>query len=330
MQLDLDLFSTPVQEEIKIEPKPSKTNIKSEILKYEKNWQPKTKFIEMSLDEVRKKTPHGWLLPYLFQIESMINGRWEFWVKANQIKSHSLLELMTHGVTEKFLETNLYHLDYPQIDFNEQSKVIDYLYSILSIMTKAGASLQSSADYFFSWLLYGFGHENFTERPTLNIRKNVEVQLYQYVDLFPFICHPADYFNPVMAEVFPVKQNKEKGFFPTPMSVCTAMNKILNPDTRLSNNIMNEPCAGTGSLVLAYSNSGGMCVITTELQELVAKAQLINYYFYCPQYARPLWYLLDNNAVIWGNSLTLEVFEDYHSKYRTKIKQDIKKVLAIK
>lgn len=308
--------------EPKIEPKPTKKDIRADVLKYATNWQPKEKLLDLDLTEVQKKTYHGWLLPYLGQTESLITGRWEFWAKANQVKQSSFVEYLRHGLSDKFLEESLYCHEYPSIDFSEQQKVLDYLYSILSLITKHGASLQSATNYFVDWLLYGFGHEEVKERPKLDIRKNVEVQLYQYVDLFPFLYHSADYFNPVMAEVFPMKQNKEKGFFPTPMTICQLMNQITNPENKVSIDTMNEPCSGTGSLVLAYSNSGGMCVSTTELQELVAKSSLVNYYLYCPQYARPIWYLIDRNEILWGNSLTVETFVDYHKQYRENIRKE--------
>lgn len=316
----LSIFDIPVKE-VKQETKQSTINLAYE---YANKWQPKTKFIELSLKEVKERTHHGWLLPYLYGIDAHTNKRWEFWVKANRVKESSLVEFFGKGLTEKFLSENLYCHSYPVIDFNESGIVSNYLMSVLKLIMQNGTSLQEATNYFLSWLLYGFGHELFCDRPKLNSTYNCEVKLYQYVDLFPLLYYPADYWSKIMADVFPMKQNQATGFFPTPASISKMMTMIVMPecsDSFVTPHIQNmgEPSCGTGTMVLEYSNSGGMCIGTVELQEIIAKTFLVNCYLYNPQYARPIWYLLENNSIVCGNSLTVETFIDYHKIYKQNI-----------
>lgn len=338
-QLNLFAQCSDVQEKTKATPKPEPVTIeKIEVLggkivppqtqpfaiSYARTWQPKQEkdFIKLSSEEVKERTPHGWLLKYLLGTEEYTGGRWKFWEKANMVKYSNLMEYSQNGLSSKFLETQFTDLEYPQLAFAEEKKVSNYLHSILDLFRRKGVSSYPAMTYLLDWLLYGLGHEHFTERPSVNSTAPIESELYQYFDVFPFLFYPYDYFSLIMSEIIPEKQNQKTGFFPTPFVVCELMNKLMFTE-KINVELMSEPCAGCGTQILAYSNTGGLCVTTVDIQNILVKASLVNYYFYCPQYARPLWYLLDRNSVIHGNTLSLEVFKEYHSQYKENIWQEL-------
>jgi hypothetical protein len=153
-------------------------------------------------------------------------------------------------------------------------------------------------------------------------------KLYEYFDLFPLLINPYDYFGIMLPDLFSQGRNQKVGFFPTPMTLCLAIQQTMYGDRdKPTIESLLEPAAGTGSLLLAWSNFG-LCASITELSNICTKTALVNCYLYAPQFARPIWYLLNNSYFICGNTLSMEIFHDYHAKYKKIIADDLANTFA--
>lgn len=309
-----------VTDEVKVEeikPDNQAINIDNELQTLWHDWKPKDKSKLTKADHTHKLT-HGWLMRYLFRWDELTNKRWEYWLKIQRLSPAAYYEYLTKGLTDKFVKEAIHCHKYPKLTFSQDSKAYAYLNSVIDLICgDRSISGLDAFEFLLDWLLYGFGHEDFTKLPTPKSReKNMSSFLYEYFDLFPFLVNPYDYFGLLLPELYGDGHKGKVGFFPTPMSVCVAMQQMLygNSDQPTIQSFI-EPSAGTGSLLLAWSNAG-LCGSITELSNTCTKAALVNSYFYAPQFARPLWYLLKDSSFICGNTLSEEIFIDYHAKYR--------------
>ena len=127
--------------------------------------------------------------------------------------------------------------------------------------------------------------------------------LYQLFDLFRLLYRPKDYWGVLIADSKGKGSQKHTGYFPTPGSVSTMMGKMLmshQKDARLE--IGCEPAIGTGVMTLEPSNNI-LSMVGTDIDKLLLKATLVNWYLYCPWFAMPVWYLADRTDLLWGNAL---------------------------
>ena len=85
-----------------------------------------------------------------------------------------------------------------------------------------------------------------------------------------------------------------------------------------------EPCVGTGSLLLTQSNYN-LCAIGIDINRDLLECALFQFALYAPWYYFPIWWL-GNTDLICGNSLTLENFESINTKFWLPIFADIVKV----
>jgi hypothetical protein len=297
---------------------------------YWKSWKPKKRKDLGKVDHSHKLT-HGWFMPYLTGIDKLTNKRWEYWLRVQQLSPVAYYEYLTKGLTDKFVTEAIHCHDYPQLHFTENKQTYDYLQSVIDfICGDRSINGLDAFEFLMDWLLFGFGHEDFIKLPDPKGRdENVNSKLYEYFDLFPFLMNPFDYFGKLLPDLYGDSHKGKVGFFPTPMTVCVAIQQMLysNSDKPTIKSFL-EPSAGTGSLLLAWSNSG-LCGSITELSNICTKASLVNSYFYAPQFARPIWYLADQSSFICGNTLSYEIFHDYHAKYRLKMADGLKEELAI-
>lgn len=295
-------------------------------LKYEywESWKPKERKDLGKADHTRKLT-HGWLMSYLIGIDELTNKRWEYWAKVQRLSPVAYYEYLTKGLTDKFVTEAIHCHDYPKLSFSEDKTTYDYLQKIIDLICgDRSISGIDAFEFLMDWLLYGFGHEDFTELPESPSRdKQINNKLYEYFDLFPFLMNPYDYFGLILPELFSQGRNQKIGFFPTPITICIAIQQMLYGDSdKPTIKSFLEPSAGTGTIVLAWSNKG-LSANITELSNTCTKACLVNSYFYVPQFARPLFYLAKQSSFICGNSLSNEIFHDYHAKYKENMVESL-------
>jgi hypothetical protein len=310
-----------------IEPRKAKED--STALNYWKSWKPKDRSKLGKADHTYKLT-HGWLMPYLVGIDEFTNKRWEYWAKVQRLSPVAYYEYLTKGVTDKFVAEAIHCHDYPEISFSEDTTTLNYLNSVIDLICgDRSISGIDAFEFLLDWLLFGFGHEDFTELPESPSRdKAINKKLYEYFDLFPLLINPYDYFGLMLPELFNQGRNQKVGFFPTPMTICIAMTEMISGNDKPTIQRFQESSAGTGSLVLAWSKKG-LCASITELSNTCTKAILVNCYLYAPQYARPLFYLAEQSTFICGNALSNEIFHDYHAKYKKIIADDFRNHFAV-
>jgi type I restriction-modification system DNA methylase subunit len=312
-------------DKVEIEPEKQQNEVAVE---YWKDWKPKATKNLGKVDHTHKLT-HGWLMPYLVGIDELTNKRWEYWLKVQQLSPVAYYEYLTKGLTDKFVTEAIHCHDYPKLSFSEDKATYNYINSIIDLICGDRSINGIDAfDFLLDWLLFGFGHEDFTESPASPSRdKDMNNKLYEYFDLFPLLMNPYDYFGLMLPDLFSQGRNQKVGFFPTPMSICIAMSEMISGDDKPTIGRFQESAAGTGSIVLAWSNKGLNASIT-ELSDICTKASLVNCYLYAPQFARPLFYLANQSSFVCGNTLSNEIFKDYHEKYKESMAKSLAKDFA--
>lgn len=215
------------------------------------------------VNKIHRELPHGWLLQYLWPIETMLYGRWDYWQECCE----SVGKLPNKGI--------------PQMDFQDQPHpgVRRMLEDCLSAIGDwQGWDSGKVFDYFFDWLLYGFGHDTVTQLPK-EPSPGASMKLYQLFDLGAFLLWPYDYFGDLMAEN---RMGKQQGFFPTPhciVKMTTRMSLPVEEDLRLKT--FHDPCIGTGRFPL-YASNHCLRLSGQDINPMVVKATLVNGYCYAP------------------------------------------------
>jgi hypothetical protein len=183
-------------------------------------------------------------------------------------------------------------------------------------------------EYLLDWLLFALGHPHFGELPPEPVScEGCSIVLYQLFNLFPVMYLPKDYWGSVIADAKSKGSQRHTGYFPTPNTVANAIGQMLfspEQDTRLQ--VGCEPTVGTGVMTLEPSNRI-LSMVATDVDKVLLKATLVNWYLYCPWFAMPPFYLIDRTDLMWGNSLAEPDRENapvsIHQKYWIKQYRDI-------
>ena len=294
---------------------------------------------------LKRDLKHGWLFPYLTQIENLIWGRWLYWQECQLMpevawerwkleKTIALIENRKPEAIPKFvIEHILPDREIPQISwgFNEQAEkmLIDCLDAIPVSGSWNSWSSWTYLRYFLHWLLFGLGHPAYKE--LLEEPQGCEgasMRLYQLFDLTYLLMFPYDYFGRLLPQISGKKAQQATGFFPTPMVVSEFISKILDSncsrDKLARVHTVNEPAVGTGSMLLTQSNYN-LCAIGIDINRDLLECALIQFALYAPWYYCPIWWL-GNTDLICGNSLTLENFKSINTKFWLPKFADIVKV----
>lgn len=285
---------------------------KEAIVKEEYDRPLKTEYIP----HLKRDLKPGWLFPHLYHHDALLHGRWEYWHQLQLVpadKFHLLQEPDPKTRLANIQEHILPKEPIPPISFGEggvtsHNKGRKMLEICLDKMLTAGGytSLLARIEYFLDWLLYGFGHPHpwFTQLPAEPSGcEGCSMVLYQLFNLFHLLYQPQDYWGNLIVEGKGKGSQKHTGYFPTPNTVAIAMAKILFSncqDTRLQ--IGYEPAIGTGVMTLEPSNQV-LNMVGVDIDKLLLKACLVNWYLYCPWFAMPVFYLVDHVDLLWGNSL---------------------------
>ena len=309
---------------------------KDEIAREEYNRSLKTKYIP----NLKRNLKPGWLFPHLYHHDALLHGRWEYWHRLQLVpaeKFHLLQEPDPEIRLASIREHILLKEPIPPILFGEggvssHNKGRKMLEICLDKMLTAGGytSMLTRIEYFLDWLLYGFGHPHpwFGQLPTEPSGcEGCSMVLYQLFNLFHLLYQPQDYWGGLVVEAKGKGSQKHTGYFPTPSTVAVMMEKMLfsdDKDTRLQ--IGYEPAIGTGVMTLEPSNQV-LNMVGTDIDKLLLKACLVNWYLYCPWFAMPIFYLVDRVDLLWGNSLVGSDHPNFpqsiHQKYWREKYRDI-------
>ena len=307
---------------------------KSRLAQQEYNQPLKTKYIP----NLRRNLKPGWLFSYLFNLDALLHGRWEYWNRLQLVpakKFHLLQEPDPEIRLSNIQEHILPQEPIPSIVFgegNSRNKGHEMLKICLDKMLRGGGytSMLTRIEYFLDWLLYGFGHPHpwFTQLPVEPSGcEGCNMVLYQLFNLFHLLYQPQDYWGNLIVEAKGKGSQKHTGYFPTPNTVAVAITKMLfsdDQDTRLEMGY--EPAIGTGVMTLEPSNHI-LSMVGTDIDKILLKACLVNWYLYCPWFAMSLYYLVGRTNLLWGNSLVdpehPNAPQSIHQKYWLEKYRDI-------
>ena len=154
---------------------------------------------------IEDRTCHGWLLPYLFEIETDLHGRWAYW-------SHTL-------VIGKILDQLI-----PQINFcgGANARTMKMLRKCLGHDCCWSQSV--GLPDFFEWLLWGFGETGERAR----IDDKVNEHWYRTLNLGLLLQYPHDYLGDILADSKAGRTywTNPNAFFPTPHHVVELMARM--------------------------------------------------------------------------------------------------------
>ena len=247
---------------------------------------PKEYPVKQANPDFRFKEPlkRGWLLPYLTGLDDLCWGRWDHW-------------------TETMLAGRVLADPIPQITFNSHGPLPTIarksLENALNSIERYG-HWQSwgsfrNFDYLLDWMLFGFGYGGQKTEPEPPVEGASE-RLYQTLDLGPMILAPNDYTGDLLAEN---NHGRHLGFFPTPMEICqllTSMNFADATEAAVAagadprTQTVQDPCVGTGRMLLAASNHSYR-LFAQDISQTMVKSTIVNLYLYAPWGAKPFPFL---------------------------------------
>mgnify|MGYP006921302639 CR=1 FL=1 len=217
---------------------------------------------ELIGDLVRDLKP-GWILPMLIEIDAHTWGRWAHWCDINEAGS----------IGDKPI---------PKIKFEPHQqhgkKMIERcLNSITRYGSWQGWSSFEYFNYFLDWLLYAFGHARQLPKEPSGC-EGASMRLYQLFNLETLVAFPNDDLGDMLAEN---AHGKHNGFFPTPLDICELMVSMQMTDEDMRTKTVNDPCLGTGRMLLCASNHSYR-LYGMDIDQTVIKAALVNGYLYAP------------------------------------------------
>lgn len=225
--------------------------------------------------EVTQKMDRGWLRPFLLLYDTLLYGRWQYW-----------LGILKKGSIEDAGPI-------PQIKFQVHSPGIEIGRKMLA---KLAGYNHDSARNLIDWLLWGFGDPIITERPKIDPAE--ERFFYENFDLMVLLANPTDYFSQYAIDH--LRQDGVAGYFPTPLNVCQFMVEMqvadhFEPDKppMPTNKKVLDPCVGAGAMLLPASNYF-LRLYGTDINLLMIKLCKLHMWLYAP------WGATGDGGVDWG------------------------------
>lgn len=212
----------------------------------------------------RERTCKGWLLPYLYIVDSMFSRRWMYWT-----------EVLLTGVAGPI----------PQISFTEprDKETLEMLGDCLDVRFSTGGDMGFTG--FLEWVLWGFGDPD-GRNDHVNDRTNEA--LYRKFNLGLLLKHPSDYLGYIKCE----NRGRWKdplGFFPTPHHVCELMARMTYGDQdpeKMKCTSVCDPCVGTARLLLHASNFS-LNLMGNDIDRGAVLASKVNGFLYVPWLVKP-------------------------------------------
>jgi hypothetical protein len=205
-----------------------------------------------------KTADRGWFLPYLLEAESRINGRWNYWSK--------IIESGSIG------DKPIPRLSFSIVGLTGGEHVIQYGEDVrrnrMLGLCGTPAEARQNVDWSFGkafdrgarldelaeWWLYGFGSKSVTEKPPID--PAAEVAMYCGLEVHRLLANPGDWAAHVATLYFGDRGGRYNthAWFPTPMHVADMMVRMQFGDGDHRCQKVNDPCCGTGAMLLPASN----------------------------------------------------------------------------
>ncbi len=239
--------------------------------------------------QLQRTLQHGWLVPYLLDIDAVTWQRWEYWCRSMEAG-----KLLDEPIPEIFFEK-----DGVAHDSSTGYRHLDQcLNSIPKHGSWQGWESWQYMDYLLDYLLFGFGYHGQQELPKEPSGcDGAGMRLYQIFNLGVLLAFPYDYWGDILAAN---RFGKRLGFYPTPHCICQMMARMLMQGDDCRNQSVADCCLGTGRMLLEASNYS-LCLYGMDINETVIKASLVNAYCYAPWLVKPLPFL--SGRLAHGNSL---------------------------
>ncbi len=213
------------------------------------------------IDERKPWSFCGWLLYYVQMAHSMgmCGNRWGYHLR--QMDAGKLLDEPI-----------------PQIKFHENGGDKSVLTEIADWSRLVGWDMGGWSDFgrLMEWLAFALGFAK--EAPRLSDEANEK--LYRGVNLQKMLQAPSDYWGQVISEMKAPGWNPT-AFHPTPHCVVQCMMSMVASDEDLRTKTTNDPCIGTGRMLLEASNYS-LRLSGQDIDPQVIRCALINGALYSP------------------------------------------------
>lgn len=214
-----------------------------------------------------EKTHFGWMREMLWKIEGMFFKRWEYWLNALE-----RWEVPKEPIPKiSFLPQTTSENGHPRVMEN-----IDFCMRPFQINT--------SPMVLIKWLLWSFGDQSIPEKPR-EMTNEMEEHWYRSFELNRFYEAPGDSMFPIYAK----QKTGVAAFFPTPSPIAQMMAEMTfgtmdGEEAKIAT--VNEPCCGTGIMLLHASNYSLRLSGQDVSDDMVLMTKL-NSWIYIPWVAMP-------------------------------------------
>jgi hypothetical protein len=227
-----------------------------EILQLEKERRKAQK--ALTADHVRERTAEkGWQLEQIVAIESIIRGRWALWaaILANEdIGPPDVFKIPPLGLTSSRAggetpDTPVELTPWQRRMIGSRHEARSHWHKTLDFVTGRGVHLPQV----FEWLLWAYGSASVERRPDLP--DAAEVAMYKF-EPQRMIAHACDWASDYAVDYYG-RQKAGNAWFPTPVDICVLTTQMMtgaDPDEDTRALTINEPCCGTGVMLLAASD----------------------------------------------------------------------------
>lgn len=246
--------------------------------------------IDFTAMTIKEKTPFGWMRTMAMATETMINGRWDYWLDIRT----------TQQVENKHI---------PQLNFRhgyepECKPVTDMIKDCLKFLAWK-VNGYKALELFMDWLLYGWGCSMVKVMPA-EITDDINDYWYKHFKTQYMFAVPSDYFVKCASEIYGNGKFNITAFYPTPSHVVQFMVAMAyNEEDKENNKYMSvcEPCMGSG-IMLLYQSNHSLRLYGQDIDPLMCKIASVNGYLYMP------W-------LVEGDPVTDKLLSDMHKKYKS-------------
>lgn len=258
---------------------------------------------------------YGWLRLHVRGAEESCWGRWEYWdalMTANaQIRGMQFL-YQNYAPDYAYETVQIPTSPIPKIEFELQPypRVLKLIEACLNQIPLTGHWRDGREieylHFFCDWLLYGLHHHSVTELPKEPPGcQGASHRLYLTFQVQPFFYWPYDYLGEVLNSIGYFKKIcYEFDDFPEPELIEAWMADCGDSNISMLSQFI-EPVCLTGRYSLEVSNYS-LRVFAQAVDTLLAKVAIINFEFYAPWAARPVfsYYDVSHDVTFWGQELT--------------------------
>lgn len=228
-----------------------------------------SEFVDFTKLSIREKTVFGWLRPDFVTTESIINGRWRYWIDVQA----------TQKVENK---------DIPQLKIYDKSDAefevgMMMLKKCFDVFKEENVEDEKAFELFLDWILYGVGSKLVTKLPS-EISDRINQHLYENFKPQYLLLYPADYLMPMLLEIYRREGKKPSRIYPInkdAVQLIVDVTLLGGDSERVKYQTISDPCCGSG-LLLLYTSNKSLNLCGSDSNRLAIKMCTVNGYLYIP------------------------------------------------